>query len=62
MNSQKKYTTQRICMAICLAVLAVMIWLNVAIPEPTLEPDAVYPMTNTHVTWLQTFHSGGWEE
>lgn len=26
------------------------------------QPDRVYPMANTNISWEQTFHSGGWTE
>ena len=26
------------------------------------EPDAVFPMANTHISWEQTYHSGSWAE
>ena len=26
------------------------------------KPDAVYPMANAHISWLQTYHGGAWNE
>lgn len=61
-----KYSTNPIKklfpMILALLFLASMIALNLAVKEPELEPDAVYPMTNVRVSWLQSFHDGGWEE
>ena len=47
-------------MFIALLILAAMIALNVAVPEPVLEPDSVYPMANSRISWEQTFHAGAW--
>ena len=43
-------------------LLAGMIALNLAVPEPVTEPDGVYPMANAKISWLESFHCGGWEE
>ena len=38
-------------------------WLiGMAVDAEGYEPDAVFPMANTNVSWEQTFHSGGWTE
>ena len=47
-------------MFIALLILAAMIALNVAMPEPVLEPDSVYPMANSRISWEQTFYEGSW--
>ena len=64
MNSTKNYITseikKRVPMFIALLILAAMIALNVAVPEPVLEPDSVYPMANSRIGWEQTFHAGAW--
>ena len=66
MNSTKKYITselkKRVPILIALLVLAGMIALNVAVPEPVLEPDSVYPFANSKISWEQTFHAGAWSE
>jgi hypothetical protein len=49
-------------MLIALLILAAMIALNVAVPEPVLEPDSVYPMANSRISWEQTFRTGAWSE
>ena len=49
-------------MIISLLVLAGMIALNLAAPEPVLEPDSVHPFVNTRISWEQTFHAGAWSE
>lgn len=49
-------------MFIALLILAGMIALNVAVPEPEFEPDSVYPMANTRINWGQTFYEGAWGE
>ena len=51
---------KRVPVIISLLVLAGMIALNVAVPEPVLEPDSVYPMANSRINWEQTFHAGAW--
>ena len=66
MNSTKNYITselkKRVPMFIALLILAAMIALNVAVPEPVLEPDIVYPMANSRISWEQTFRAGAWSE
>ena len=66
MNSTKNYITseikKRVLMFIALLILAAMIALNVAVPEPVLEPDSVHPFVNTRISWEQTFHSGAWSD
>lgn len=63
-NPSKHSTTnlnkKRVPVIISLLLLAGMIWLNVAVPEPVLEPDSVYPMANSRISWEQTFHAGAW--
>ena len=49
-------------MFIALLLLAVMVILTAMIPEPVTKPDVEYPMTNVHITWSESFHSGGFEE
>ena len=64
MNSTKNYITselkKRVPMFIALLILAGMIALNVAVPDPVLEPDSVHPFVNTRISWEQTFHAGAW--
>lgn len=47
-------------MFIALLILAGMIALNVAVPEPVLEPDSVHPFVNSKISWNQTFYEGPW--
>ena len=51
---------KRVPMFIALLIIAAMIALNVAVPEQVLEPDSVYPMANSRISWEQTFHAGAW--
>lgn len=51
---------KRVPMFIALLILAAIIALNVAVPEPVLEPNSVYPMANSRISWEQTFHAGAW--
>ena len=51
---------KRVPMLIALLILAGMIALNVAVPEPVLEPDSVYPFVNSKISWNQTFYEGPW--
>lgn len=64
MNSTKNYITsgikKRVPMIIALLILAGMIALNVAVPEPVLEPDSVHPFVNSKISWNQTFYEGPW--
>ena len=64
MNNHKNYITselkKRVPMFIALLILAGMIALNVAVPEPVLEPDSVYPFVNSKISWEQTFYEGPW--
>ena len=64
MNSTKNYIAsgikKRVPMIIALLILAGMIALNVAVPEPKPEPDSVHPFVNTRISWEQTFHAGAW--
>ena len=53
---------KRVPMFIALLILAAMIALNVAMPEPVLEPDSVYPMANSRISWTQTYYSGSWSD
>lgn len=49
----------RITISIMAAVLLALIGMNKAIDNEKTW-DVCYEMTNTNVTWLQTFHSGAW--
>ena len=64
MNSTKNYIAsgikKRVPMIIALLILAGMIALNVAVPEPVLEPDSVYPFANSKIIWNQTLYEGPW--
>ena len=51
---------KRVPMIIALLILAGMIALNVAVPEPVFEPDSVYPFANSKISWNQTFYEGPW--
>ena len=64
MNSTKNSITsqmkKRVPMFIALLILAGMIALNMAVPEPVTEPDIVHPFVNTQISWEQTFYEGPW--
>ena len=64
MNNHKNYITselkKRVPMIVVLLILAGMIALNVAVPEPVIEPDSVYPFVNSKISWEQTFYEGPW--
>lgn len=47
-------------MLISVLFLIAMIALNVFVPIPDPDADAVCPMANAHVTWLDSFHAGAW--
>lgn len=48
-------------MLIALLILAGTIWLNLSDIGRQQTWDVEIPMTNTHITWIQTFHAGAWE-
>lgn len=48
---------------IILAIIIGLAWNYIESGEAEgLKPDAVYPMVNAHISWLQTYHGGGWNE
>jgi hypothetical protein len=48
---------------IILAIVIGLVWNYLESSEAEeLKPDVVYPMANTHISWLQTYHGGGWNE
>jgi len=49
----------RITISIMAAVLFALIGMNISLDNEKTW-DVCYEMTNTNVTWLQTFHSGAW--
>lgn len=51
--------TFRISISIMAVVLSALIGMNIALDNEKTW-DVSYEMTNTNVTWLQTFHSGAW--
>lgn len=51
--------TFRISIGIMAVVLSALIGMNIALDNEKTR-DVSYEMTNTNVTWLQTFHSGAW--
>ena len=50
MNARRKYTTQKILMAISVIALTAMIWLN-ATYDSWPEPDVVFQMANRNIEW-----------
>lgn len=49
----------RITISIMAAVLLALIGMNISLDNEKTW-DVSYEMTNTNVTWLQTFHRGAW--
>ena len=48
---------------IILAVIIGMIWNYIdSEPEYNWKPTSSYPMANAQISWLQTYHGGGWNE
>ena len=48
---------------IILAIIIGLMWNYLESSEAEeLKPDAVYPMTNVNISWLQTYHGGAWNE
>ena len=49
--------------AILLAIIIGLVW-NVIESENEIQwkPDKSYPMANAHISWLQTFKGGAWNE
>lgn len=64
MKNYRHYSKNRagktVPVVISLVVLIGMIVLNLAVPEPVLEPDVTYPMTNARISWLESYHFGSW--
>lgn len=58
----KKETKGQIIFIIFLliAIAAGLIWNAIELDRNTLKPDAVYPITNTNISWEQTHHPGPW--
>ena len=52
---------KRIPMFLAMLLLAVMVIIYVAVPEPEGKHDAEYPMANAAISWEQTFYSGAWD-
>lgn len=48
-------------MAILLTVLIALVALNLSDIGQQKTWDVEIPMTNTHITWIQTHHAGTWE-
>ena len=69
MKYNTKPTKTQIARAILLLIVALMIVGGIAFmledaaaQMDRWEPDRVYPMANTNISWDQTFHAGGWTE
>ena len=69
MKYNTKPTKTQIARAILLLIVALMIVGGIAFmledaaaQMDRWEPDREYPMANTHISWDQTFHAGGWTE
>jgi len=45
-----------------IAIAAGLIWNAIELDRNAIKPDAVYPITNAHISWEQTYHGGGWNE
>ena len=50
-----------IVMAVLLTVIIALVALNLSDIGQQQTWDVEIPMTNTHITWIQTFHAGAWE-
>ena len=61
-NYNMKSFKKIVPMAMAIVLLAGAIALNVFVPMPEPDADVVCPMANTNISWLQTYHSGGWTE
>lgn len=53
---------KRVPMIISILFLVSMIALNIFVPVPEPKADAVCPMANAHVDWLDSFHAGAWSD
>ena len=48
---------------ILLAVVIGLAWNDIeAAASKTWRPSVSYPMANTNISWLQTYHAGSWAE
>jgi len=64
MNHRGQYsksTTVSKVLWIILVAVAVFAVYAISTANAAKDWDVEYPMTNVNVTWLQSFHSGGWE-
>lgn len=47
-----------------LIIVIAWVWFEQAEAEERnrIQPDAVYPMANAHISWNQTWYKGAWNE
>ena len=61
--TKKERQGQIICiLCILLAIVIGLIWNEIEEDRKAVKPDAVYPITNAHISWEQTLHGGAWNE
>ena len=59
MNNYRKYSTQKVILAISLVLLAVTIGLNLFVKTGP-EPDVVCSMPNRNIEWTGAGYNGIW--
>ena len=63
--STKRRKRKGYMLAVALVIIGVAAYAaaeTVAAAAKGPEPDAVFPMANSHISWSQTFHAGSWGE
>ena len=62
-NHHNTLLRERIVLIVLLMILAGFVgWLIGSSNAEEPAWDAQYPMANANVSWMQTYHSGGWTE
>lgn len=61
---KKETKGQIIFVALILLAIAIgLLWNEIeAANREQYKPDISYPMANANISWMQTYHSGGWGE
>ena len=68
--NRRHYSTKRQkrkgnLIAVALVIIGVAVYAGAEIQAARAigpEPDVVYPMANSHISWSQTWHAGSWGE
>lgn len=63
-NTKRQSKARFILILLLACIIAAGVgWLiGMTVDAEVYEPDAVFPMANSSISWEQTFYSGGWTE